>query len=290
MPTSTLADDFGIEKAIDLIADAGFDGIDYSDCYDSSFVNSENYLELAEKIRKRAENNGLVFCQTHAPFVRKLLKHRGWDYAIERTKRSIETTSALGAELTVVHPFQEGECVAGSQLLFKKNMRFFNALIPSCEKYNVKVAIENMTWKNTSGQKCDGVCAIPSEFAKYIDSLGSEYVTGCLDFGHLTVCGREPQDVLRYLGCKRITCLHVHDNDYISDRHALPCTMNMNWDEICRALAEINYDGDFALEANCFVKRFDELFIPTTLRYMADLSKYLIEKIEKYKEGNINNV
>ena len=74
MPTNTLADDFGIERAVDLIADAGFDGIDFSDCYDSSFVNFDGYLEKAEEIRQRAEKRGVVFCQSHAPFVRKLLK------------------------------------------------------------------------------------------------------------------------------------------------------------------------------------------------------------------------
>lgn len=288
MPTNTLADDFGIERAVDLIADAGFDGIDFSDCYESSFVNFDGYLEKAEEIRQRAEKRGVVFCQSHAPFVRKLLKQGDWDHAIERTKRSIEVTSVLGAEIAVVHPFQSGNYVTDSEILYEQNMNFFRALIPACEKYNVKVAIENMTWRSSSGGKCDGVCGIPQEFKRYIDDLDSEYITGCLDFGHLTVNQREPQDVLRYLGSKRITSLHIHDNDYLNDRHALPCTMNMDWDEICKALAEIGYEGDFTLEANCFLKRFSEDFVPTALKFMCDISRYLVKKIVTYKEQQNN--
>lgn len=287
MPTNTLADDYGMDKAIDLIADAGFDGIDFSDCYESSFVNFEDYIETAKKVREKAQKRGLVFCQAHAPFVRKLLKQGDWDFAIERTRRSMEVAAVLGAEDIVVHPFQEGNYIADAKLLYAKNMEFFRALIPYCKEYNIKVAIENMTWVSSSGGKCDGVCAIPQEFERYIDDLNSEYITGCLDFGHLTVCNREPQDVLRYLGDK-ISCLHIHDNDYISDRHALPYTMNMNWDEICRALAEIGYNGHFTLEANCFFKRFDMEFLPFALKFAADMSHYLIKKIENYKTGATN--
>ena len=285
MPTNTLADDYGMDKAIDLIADAGFDGIDFSDCYESSFVNFDGYIETAKTIRDRAEKRGIQFYQAHAPFVRKLLKQGDWGFAVERTRRSMETAAVLGADTIVVHPFQDGNYVADANLLYEKNMEFFKKLIPYCEEYNIKVAIENMTWANSSGGKCDGVCAIPQEFERYIDDLNSKYITGCLDFGHLTVCNREPQDVLRYLGGKRITCLHIHDNDYISDRHALPCTMNMNWDEICKAIAEIGYNGHFTLEANCFFIRFNEDFLPIALKFAADMSHHLIKKIENYKSG-----
>lgn len=283
MPTNTLAEDFGIETAVDLIAAAGFDGIDFSDCYDSSFVNFDNYVEKAKEICERAENKGIVFTQSHAPVIRKLLKEGDWDYAVERTIRSIEVTSILGASITVVHPFQGENYIENSEMFYEQNMKFFKALIPACEKYNVKVAIENMIWGRADGRKCDGVCAFPQEFKRYIDDLNSKYITGCLDFGHLTVCQREPQDVLRYMGRERISCLHVHDNDYLSDRHALPCTMNMNWEEICKALAEIGYEGDFTLEANCFLIRFSQEFVPTALKFMCDISKYLVNKIEAFK-------
>jgi len=283
MPTETLADNFGIEKAINMIADAGFEGVDFSDFSSESFVNFDGYIKKAKEVRKLAESRGLTFSQSHGPMVRSLLKAGNWDYAVERTKRSIEVTSLLGAEAIVIHPFQKGFSISGSQELYEINMDFFRKLIPCCEDYNVKLAIENMVWVDANEKKCDGICGDPDEFIYYIDSLKSDFATGCLDFGHLTLCGREPQDVIRYLGGDKITCLHVHDNDYISDRHTLPCTMNMNWGEICKALADIEYGGDFTLEASCFVERFDESFLPTVLKYMADLSKYLIKKIQLYK-------
>jgi sugar phosphate isomerase/epimerase len=47
--------------------------------------------------------------------------------------------------------------------------------------------------------------------------------------------------------------LHVHDNDYIDDRHTLPGLGRMDWEEIMKALAEIDYDGDFTYEADNFL-------------------------------------
>ena len=58
--------------------------------------------------------------------------------------------------------------------------------------------------------------------------------------------------------------------------------MSMNWDEICKALAEIGYKGHFTFESDNFLKRYDDEFIPTALRFMYDTAKYLVAKIEKY--------
>ena len=213
---------FGIEKAIELIADAGFDGIDYADSYLKSFVDQDNYLEKAKELNKLANEKGVMFRQAHAPMIRELLKNGEWDYAIERTRKSMEAASVLGAKNVVVHPFQKGSYIIDSEILFEQNIKFFRALIPFCQEYDVKVAIENMVWVDSRGRRCDGVCAVPQEFKRYIETLDSPYITGCLDFGHLTLCQKEPQDVLRYLGKDIVTCLHVHDNDYFSDKHTLP--------------------------------------------------------------------
>jgi len=284
MHTSYLEKKFGIEKAIDIIADAGFDGLDYSDFIsDESLSKRDDYIEKAKEIRQKAESRGLKICQTHGPMVTGLLKNYDLDYVNKCTVRAIEVASLLGAEAMVIHPIQDPLHKLGDESVYERNMKFFSYFIPYCEKYNVKIAIENMCKTDPkSGVVRDGVCAHPLEYIRYIDDLNSKYVTGCFDTGHCSATGREPQDVLRIVGGDRITCLHIHDNDYVSDKHCLPYTMNLDWDEICKALADIGYKGHFTLEASNFLPKFPDEFIPVALKFKYDVAKYLVDKINKY--------
>jgi len=279
--TSYLERTFGIEKALDMIAEAGFDGIDYSD--EAAVSSWDDYKELAIKIRTLAEERGLAVCQTHAPIPTQLLKDRDVNYVKKVVSRSIEFSGILGAYAAVVHPIQSPLHKLGDESVYLENMDYFRYLLPYCKEYNVKIAIENMCYSNPKGKiPIDGVCANPLEFAKYIDDLDSEYVTGCLDTGHCAVTGREPQDVLRILGGDRITCLHIHDNDYKSDMHYLPYTMKLEWDEILKALADINYKGHFTMEASFFLPKFPKDFLPVALKFKCDVAKYMVSTINKY--------
>ena len=280
--TMRLHNIFGIEKAIDTIADAGFDGLDYTDTDCRSW--EDDYKEFAKLVREKAESRGMAVYQTHAPTPTGLLKKGGMDFVKERTIRSIEFASLLGAEAVVVHPIQDPAHKLGDESVFERNMDYFGALLPCCEKLNIKISIENMCKTNPkSGIVGDGVCAHPHEFIRYIDALGSKYVTGCMDTGHCAATGREPQDVLRIVGGDRITCLHIHDTDYKRDMHYLPYTVDLDWDEICKALADIDYKGHFTMEACNFITKVPVDFIPTALKYEYDVAKYLADKVEKYK-------
>ena len=81
----------------------------------------------------------------------------------------------------------------------------------------------------------------------------------------------------------RLQALHIHDNDYKNDLHSLPFTGRLNWDEITRALGEIDYTGVFTYEVNVakFIGTMDEGFLPVALRYMGDVGKHLVELVEK---------
>lgn len=283
MSTSYLERKFGIEKAIDMIADAGFGGLDYSDYCEWSISECDDYKGRAKYVREIAESRGLKIYQTHGPMVTGMLKKFDMDYINARTLRSIETASLLGAEAMVIHPIQDPLHKLGNEAVYERNMEFFRYFLPYCEKYNVKIAIENMCKTDPkSGVVHDGVCAHPLEFIRYLDDLDSDYVTGCFDTGHCSATGREPQDVLKLLGGDRITCLHIHDNDYKSDKHCLPYTMNLEWEEICKALADIGYKGHFTMEASNFLPKFPDEFLPTALKFKCDVAHFLVSRIRNY--------
>ncbi|MBR5614196.1 MAG: sugar phosphate isomerase/epimerase [Clostridia bacterium] len=157
-------------------------------------------------------------------------------------------------------------------------MSFYKELIPYAEKFGIKIACENI-FQTTDSGIADGACADPSEFNKYIDDIANPYFTACLDLGHCNVTGRKAQNVLRTMGANRITALHIHDNDGFTDLHHLPLTVSMEWDEICKAIAEIGYKGNFTYEADGFLNAYSDEFIPTALKFMHDTGRYLISNI-----------
>ncbi len=286
--TDIPAEYFGYDKAIDMIADAGFDGLDFSAfgmTKPENIFNSDKYLDFAAKIREKAESRGLFFAQAHAPFPTTQNDEKFNSDRRELIIRSMEIASVLGVGTIVVHPVQHLKYKCSVEELYRLNMEFYRSLIPICEKLRIRVATENM-WQFDKYRNIidDSVCASPEEFSKYIDDLDSWYITGCLDLGHCGLSGREAQDMLRYMGKNRVTCLHIHDNDYLSDLHTLPGAAKMNWDEILRAIAEIGYEGNFTYECDMFMKRYGPALAEKTLGFMHDVGRYMISKIEEYKK------
>ena len=253
--------DMPTEELIDLMADAGFDAIDFS-----FHTRKEYHIEDTDgeagkskfiEWRKRAEARGLVFNQAHAP---DGSSYRDLDRTIQRfheIRRSIRNASYLGIPIIVVHPVQHlPYCEPGvPELLFEWNMQFYNALKPYAEEYGVKIAVENM-WQQPNGIIDHSTCSSPEEFVRYIDALNSEWFVACLDIGHASVVKVDPCEVIRALGKNRLKALHVHDVDGKDDLHTLPYFSKINWDSVCSALKEIGYSGWVTLEAYNYLKDF----------------------------------
>ena len=68
--------------------------------------------------------------------------------------------------------------------------------------------------------------------------------------------------------------------DYVRDPHTLPGCAKINWDAVCIALVDIDYTGEFTLEADNFLNKYDVKFQPTASRFMADVCKHITDKIE----------
>ncbi|MGN1479018.1 MAG: sugar phosphate isomerase/epimerase family protein [Acutalibacteraceae bacterium] len=287
--TDMLGAYFGDIRAIEMIADAGFDAIDYSmfEIWDNGVFGSDGYLDYTYQLKAAADAKGIGFVQAHAPFrgfqslenEEEILKNES-----ARAKRAIEIAGILGADVIVIHPMQFKSYFFNEAYFKDVNMRFYRELLPYAEKYNVKIACENMWQKNKSAEHIvDSVCADPREFNDYIDTINSEYFTACLDLGHCGLTCREAQDCLRAMG-SRVGALHVHDNDYKGDRHTVPGYGDMNWDEITKALADIGYSGSFTFEADNFLKPLkDEESAFCALKLMESIGRSLIKKIEQYK-------
>ena len=75
--------------------------------------------------------------------------------------------------------------------------------------------------------------------------------------------------------------IHIHDVDCVSDNHTLPYTRKLNWDEICKTLAEMDYQGDFAYEVRSFFSPYmEDDFLPIAVKFAEQVGRSLIRKIE----------
>ena len=286
MPSGSIEGRYGYEKMFTLMKEAGFDAVDYSLCpmvKDDCMWNSDNYAELAREMRRACDNAGFMINQTHAPFQ---FTPAQWDDEMSFTRmvRSLEIAGIIGADVEVVHPLHHFIYHGNEEEIFEKNMEYYSKLIPYARDFGVKIGVENMFQRDVRRKTLThDTCSTISEFLRYIDTLNSDQIVACLDVGHV---GLPPQDdeawdFIRALGHDRLKSLHVHDNNYQNDQHVLPFIGIMNWDEITKALGEIDYDGDFTFEVGgSFLGRVDDEFFPTALKYMADVGKHLMKKID----------
>ena len=101
----------GEEKAIQLIAKAGFDAWDFSltamcnyDYQTGRLIKTDHplasgkYLQFARQLKQIGLDCGIVCNQSHAPFPTYSVDVRSY------LKRSIECTKEAGGEICVIHP------------------------------------------------------------------------------------------------------------------------------------------------------------------------------------------
>lgn len=275
---------FSESQMLEMLSDTGFTAADFS-FFDPKFYdeNSENSKKsYYENLRKTAEDKGIVFNQAHAPFHSSSHNQAETERRFNEIVRSMRNAAALGIKNIVVHPCQHLIFAENGnpEKLYEINMVFYNRLKSYCEEYGIKIAVENM-WQMTKGGTINhSTCSKPSEFIKYVDSLDKRWFTACLDIGHAQLVREDPADFIRTLGKERLTALHVHDVSENEDSHTLPLYRNVDWTKVCGALGEIGYTGDFTYEAGNFLNPLPNEVIPSALKMMGDVGKYLISKIE----------
>lgn len=273
----------GEEKAIELYGKAGFDCWDFSmfkmcrwnwaaraPFEEDHPLKGNNYLAFARELRKIGEAYGMECNQSHAPFptdkpeVRKFLK------------RAIECTAEVGGKICVIHP--------DNNMTAEQNAEFYFELLPFAKEHGVKIATENMwNWTRENGldQAARAACSHHDDFVAHLDAVNDEFFTACLDIGHAEMKGLDtsaPQ-MIRAIG-SRLGALHVHDNDRWRDLHQIPFSGSIDWNEVTKALREVNYKGEMTLEADTYLQAFNADNIADGIKNMAEAARRLVAMVE----------
>ncbi len=272
----------GEEKAVELVAKAGFD------CFDLSMFkmcgwdwgrncladaphpfNGDNYLAFVRRLKQIGLDNGITCNQSHAPFPVNKPKIRGY------LKRAIECTAEAGGKICIIHP--------DNDLSPEKNAEMYFELLPFAKDHGVKIATENM-WNWNTQENCAGsaACSGPESFNAHLDAVNDEFFVACLDIGHAEMRGLNTTapEMIRALG-QRLGALHIHDNDRHRDLHAIPFSMDIDWNEVIKALKEIDYKGDFTLEADSHMKKFTAENALEGVKELAESARRLVDMFEK---------
>lgn len=272
----------GEEKAVEYIAKAGFDAWDFSMfamCkYDRDkkalFKNSHplasnEYLAFARKLKQIGLDNGIECNQSHAPFPSAIPEIRSF------FKRAIECTAEAGGKICIIHPQNNKSA--------QENAEMYYELLPFAKDHGVKIATENMwNWDDEKDESSFAACSTSESFVEHIDVVNDPFFVACLDLGHAEMrgSGSGASEMIRALG-SRLQALHIHDNDKWHDSHQIPFSMSIDFDAVVKALKDINYQGNFTLEADRYLNIYNEENIFEGIKNLATAAKKLADMFDK---------
>ncbi len=274
METSVPVSRFGEEKGLEMIAKAGFDGVDYSfyDAHSIPQLLSDDYLKKAEESRRMLDHFGLACNQAHAAFPFRV----GMPFSLHFTEyrlvwRSIEYAAALGVRQIIVHSVRDMVNPKNDTMDF--NIIYHKTFEPLCRDLGIRIGVENLTVTKTP-ERLDMLC----------DALDPDLFVACLDTGHANTSGCAPADFARAIRPGRLQSLHVHDNGGLKDDHTIPYLGTIDWSAFMAALAEINYQGDLTMEAITFLRKFPNDMLQDALNMNHAVGRQLISLFEASKK------
>lgn len=286
MKTSTeiasIAKIVGEERAIEMVAKAGFDYWDFSmfemarkDRVTGGVLPSthplagSDRLSFARKLKQIGLDCGITCNQSHAPFPVIVKGIR------DSLKYAIECTAEAGGKICVIHPDNNRSAEENAEMYFE--------LLPFAKECGVKIATENMwNWDKEKDEALPAACSTPKSFADHIKAVNDPFFVACLDIGHAEMRGHNTTavEMIHTLG-DSLQALHLHDNDKWHDSHANPFTMDIDFPPIVKALKDIDYKGDFTLEADRHIgnRQPEEVFDGVCEMYKA--TRRLADMFEK---------
>lgn len=229
------------EKYLRLMAEAGFTHVHWCHQWCTDFLYSMHEVNEYKKIMKRY---GLTLLDIHGTGGQHA-QEKCWFSTEEYQRRAgvelvinrmIMLREMEGEGVLMMHPPYFAEYATDEDKRMKQpnidaQMRSLDELIPAMEKYNVKIALENLP--------ADTFEVLPS----YLKEFPAEWIGVTFDSGHANMMSRQG---LRHIWNvkDRIEALHLHDNDGSDkDQHQPPFFGNIDWNDIVKLVKESSYSA-----------------------------------------------
>lgn len=152
--------------------------------------------------------------------------------------QAIEDAHAIGASTVLLVPGRVTGPEEDHDHVWERSIVEIRQALPTASKRGIRILIENV-W--------NGFCESPDQYRDYVDAIDSPWVGAYFDIGNCRKFG-PAEDWIRTLG-HRIIKMDVKDWGQANGFCRLG-EGDVNWPEVRKALAEINYTGWATREGN----------------------------------------
>lgn len=246
----------GLPETVQFLREVGFTCMDVGlarfTAHDD-FLWADNWQEQTEQVAQLAKDLGVTFYQGHSPFVKgsvlaTLKTQEELDEYKEYFRRSVLAAGMLGVKWLVVHPLNCPEENFERKATLGINHDFWDPFVELAGKNGVGIAFENQL-PYLDRKYGFRYCCHYEDLCELIDSYNDPKLVGaCWDTGHANQSQLNQYRALKTVG-SRLQVLHLNDNHYGNkDEHLLPWMGQINWDDVIRALVEIDYPGTLNYE------------------------------------------
>ena len=213
-----------------------------------------NQSGLEDTLLKEMADNGLSFCDAHAPFGAALDLNCPWEskrrIMLERLRLALEICSYMKVDTIALHVGNnhfEGASHIPDDLHINRMKEALSQILPTAEKLGITLCIENI-WLSVNSP--DVLNDIKRDFP-------TPYLGFCYDSGHANIMdngrlqtsgvawkawnasGKDTpiwEDKALEKMLPHIVNCHLHDNNGIGDEHTNPGKGNINWSHTIKLL------------------------------------------------------
>ena len=273
-----------VKECMRLCASAGYRVMDLNCCENADPgcpLAQDGWEKWVQDVKREADRLGLVFSQSHNPIYNMAEPGLVPDYAWheELTRRSMIAAAALGVSWVVVHAgtaMPDG--VYSRRETISRNADYFGRLALEAKKLGLKgIAIENMAYFGPySASLPPQLCATAEGLLTLVNTIQSDLVQVCWDFGHANLSHEKQETSLRLIG-GRLKATHVSDNMGQADDHTLPFLGTVLWERVLPVLNEIGYTGDLTYEIHKYLRHMPKELYRTMIHTTVETGRYLLD-------------
>ena len=296
LSTFSLQEKYGDEEAIKIASEIGAKAIDFSTFKQNDYRKPETVygkgetyvIEYYSRLHELADSLGVKICQTHGQISGFKNNEEHNDALLKNAWLDILAAKALGAPVSVMHSVTTihmgPDCPR--ETMHEMNYRMFMQIAAMAQKEGLMIATE--TFGDASKFNCcdffGNIDEFEESYYRIRDKGFEDTFKICIDTGHSNKAMRfgnpTPADVIRRLGKNGdIVCLHLNDNDTLTDQHKIPGTGCIDWKDVLCALDEVGYSGYYNMEV-VLNKHFGPDFLREEAEFAIKVMNYLLK--EKY--------
>lgn len=220
-------------------------------------LDKNDYEDIFGDLIEFLKDSSITFNIAHAPihypfFFNTYYKRDDIDTLKNRILKSLDISKEIGVKRIVIHvgTYLDKDYNYDINKSIEHNIKYLDPFVKKAIENNILIAIENGTQMEKDDPLFKNTAPYIDELIRIVEYYNKKYdkeVLGvCFDFGHANVGNLDMYNEIVKIGNKLIVT-HIHDN-YGTDSHNQPFDGNVNWDDVRKALTDINYNGELTSE------------------------------------------